>query len=246
MYLMSSALAGRFKGQGNPLQYSCLENPCGWSNLVGFSPLGCEVSDMIERLHTAQCHLGSPARFFIALFIQRWICILITWGLGQWEVISSGVFDEKIRGTHVTFPQNDTNYSESQLWEIIPESGSRETIHGRHIQVHKCGLHTLSLKIHPINILQFANFSLYTKVKVLLIQLCPTLCDPIDCSLPVLCPWDSPGKNTGVGCHFLLQGIFLTQGSNPGLLHCRWALYHLSPREALSTESSSSPCLSSL
>ena len=31
----------------------------------------------------------------------------------------------------------------------------------------------------------------------------------------LLCPWDSPGKNTGVGCHFLLQGIFLTQGSNP-------------------------------
>ena len=33
----------------------------------------------------------------------------------------------------------------------------------------------------------------------------------------LLCPWDSPGKNTGVGCHFLLQGIFLTQGSNPSL-----------------------------
>ena len=33
------------------------------------------------------------------------------------------------------------------------------------------------------------------------------------------------GKNTGVGCHFLLQGIFLTQGSNPGLLHCRQILY---------------------
>ena len=32
-----------------------------------------------------------------------------------------------------------------------------------------------------------------------------------------LCPWDSPDKNTGVGCHFLLQGIFLTQGSNPYL-----------------------------
>ena len=37
--------------------------------------------------------------------------------------------------------------------------------------------------------------------------------------------WDSPGKNTGVGCHFLLQGIFPTQGSNPGLLHCRQILY---------------------
>ena len=35
----------------------------------------------------------------------------------------------------------------------------------------------------------------------------------------LLCPWDSPGKNTGVDCHFLLQGIFLTQGSNPCLLH---------------------------
>ena len=35
----------------------------------------------------------------------------------------------------------------------------------------------------------------------------------------LLCPWDSPGKNTGVGCHFLLQGILLTQGSNPRLLH---------------------------
>ena len=35
----------------------------------------------------------------------------------------------------------------------------------------------------------------------------------------LFCPWDFPGKNTGVGCHFLLQGIFLTQGPNPSLLH---------------------------
>ena len=41
-------------------------------------------------------------------------------------------------------------------------------------------------------------------------------------------PWDFPGKSTGVGCHFLLQRIFLTQGSNPGLLHCRQMLYSLS------------------
>ena len=43
----------------------------------------------------------------------------------------------------------------------------------------------------------------------------------------LLCPWDFPGKSTGVGCHFLLQGIFPTQGSNPGLPHCRQILYHL-------------------
>ena len=40
--------------------------------------------------------------------------------------------------------------------------------------------------------------------------------------------WDFPGESTGVGCHFLLQGIFPTQGSNLGLPHCRQTLYHLS------------------
>ena len=41
-------------------------------------------------------------------------------------------------------------------------------------------------------------------------------------------PWDSPGKNSGVGCHALLLGIFPTQELNPGILHCRQILYHLS------------------
>ena len=44
----------------------------------------------------------------------------------------------------------------------------------------------------------------------------------------LLCSWDSPGKNTGVGSHSLLQGIFPTQGLNPGLLHYRQILYCLS------------------
>ena len=44
----------------------------------------------------------------------------------------------------------------------------------------------------------------------------------------VLCPWNSPGKNTGVACHALLQRIFPTQGSNPGHPRCRWILYCLS------------------
>ena len=47
---------------------------------------------------------------------------------------------------------------------------------------------------------------------------CLILCDPVDRSPPGSCPWDSPGKNTRVGCHFLLQGILPTQGSNPHLL----------------------------
>ena len=50
-------------------------------------------------------------------------------------------------------------------------------------------------------------------------QSCPTLCDS---------PWNSPDQNTGVGSLSLLQGIFLTQGLNPGLMHCRWIHYQLS------------------
>ena len=58
---------------------------------------------------------------------------------------------------------------------------------------------------------------------------CPTLCDPVDCSPPgSFVSGNSPGRYTGVGCHALLQGILPTQGSNPGLPHCRWILYHLS------------------
>ena len=56
-------------------------------------------------------------------------------------------------------------------------------------------------------------------------QLCSTLCNPMDWGKN---PWDFPGKNTGVGRHVLLQGIFPTQGSNPGLLHCRQTIYCLS------------------
>ena len=55
---------------------------------------------------------------------------------------------------------------------------------------------------------------------------CPTLCDPMDCSLHrLLYLWDFPGKNAGVGCHFLLQGTILNQGLNLRLLYCRWILY---------------------
>ena len=53
-------------------------------------------------------------------------------------------------------------------------------------------------------------------------QSCLTLCNPMDLSQLDSCPWNFPGKNTGVGCHFLLQGIFMTQGLN---LHL-WCLMH--------------------
>ena len=71
--------------------------------------------------------------------------------------------------------------------------------------------------------------SVYSAVLCLVTQSCLTLCDPMECSLPgSSVHGDSPGKNTGVGCHALFQGIFPIQGSNPGLPHCRRILYCLS------------------
>ena len=67
------------------------------------------------------------------------------------------------------------------------------------------------------------------RVRAKLLQLCPTLYDPVDFSLPGSSVHEIlQGKNAGVGCHSLLQGIFPTLRSNPGLLHCRQILYHLS------------------
>ena len=60
-------------------------------------------------------------------------------------------------------------------------------------------------------------------VVVKVAQLCSILCDPMEYS-----PWNSPGQNTGVGSLSLLQGMFPTQGLNPGLPHCRQILYQLS------------------
>ena len=55
---------------------------------------------------------------------------------------------------------------------------------------------------------------------------CPTLCDPTDCTSPGSSVHGiSPGKNSGVDCPFLLQGIFPTQELHLCLLHCRWILY---------------------
>ena len=63
----------------------------------------------------------------------------------------------------------------------------------------------------------------------LVAQSCPALCSPMDCSPPgSSVHGDSPGKNTGVGSHAFLQGIFPIQGLKPGLPHCRWSLYRLS------------------
>ena len=66
----------------------------------------------------------------------------------------------------------------------------------------------LSIRNYCIIIVQFL-----VKLKASVTLSCLTLCHHMTGACRVLCPWNSPGKNTGVGCHFFLQGIFLTQGS---------------------------------
>ena len=91
------------------------------------------------------------------------------------------------------------------LQGIFPTQGSNPGIAGRHFTV-------------------WATREAKKKMKVA--QSCPTLCNPMDYTSP----WNSPGQNTGVGSLSLLQGVFLTQGSNPGLPHHRQILYQLSHR----------------
>ena len=102
---------------------------------------------------------------------------------------------------------------------------------------HQVSLSTLSrslLKlmsiesVMPFNHIHSVIIPFKMKVKVLVPQSCPTLQSHGLQPTRLLSPWDSPGNNTDVGSHSVLQGIFPTRGSNPGLPYCRQILYHLS------------------
>ena len=92
-----------------------------------------------------------------------------------------------------------------------------------------CSLLSPPFPLFSISLLPSKQGTQFCVCECLVTQSCPNLCDPMDCSLPgSSVHGDSPGKNTGMGFLALLQGIFPTQGSNPGLLHCRQILYWLS------------------
>ena len=84
----------------------------------------------------------------------------------------------------------------------------------------------------------------FSDMKVKVAQSCPSLCDPMELA-SFFCPWNSPGQNSGVGSHSLLQEIFPTQGSNPGFPHYRQILYHLSQQGSPTTFKSMSNVTSS-
>ena len=105
---------------------------------------------------------------------------------------------------------------------IYISSLPRMTLYLYYMFIYPWTIHRISLHVFKLYIYGIIKWSEVT-------QSCPTLCDPTDCSLPGSpVHGNFPGKRIGVGCHFLLQGIFPTQVSNPGLLHCRQMLYPLS------------------
>ena len=81
----------------------------------------------------------------------------------------------------------------------------------------------------PEDLFSFVSVTELKFYHCLLLFSCSVVSDSFATSWPLrpwlLCPWNSPGKKIGVGCPALPQGIFLTQGRNPGLLHCRQILY---------------------
>ena len=112
-------------------------------------------------------------------------------------------------------PSHLPNYISGSAQNLFP-SGMLSLLPQCKVSLLKSRTFYFSYETHLI----YASISCYCCC--LVPQSCLTLYDTVDCSLPdSFCPWDFPGKNTGVGCYFLLQGIFPTQGSNPCLLHCR-------------------------
>ena len=101
------------------------------------------------------------------------------------------------------------NVTRSRSWPLTGTSAQADTVLRR-------GPCTRRLQ----QFLDYCENPLELACEVKVAQLCPTLCDPMDC-------WNSPGQNTGVGSRSLLQGIFSTQGCNPGLPHCRQILCQL-------------------
>ena len=104
----------------------------------------------------------------------------------------------------------------------------------RHSEYHICSWRLFS---GIVTFIKNKIKHLSKKVTVCFCSFWSEICSVVSNSLwphELYSPWHSPGQNTEVGSLSLLQGIFPTQGSNPGLLHCRWVLYQLSHKGSFS------------
>ena len=130
---------------------------------------------------------------------------IIRWGKRHKRVLSAtGVEGERLHGSMV-------NAMPWAQWPTLPDHSPLHRVPGKASRV---------IQMSFVSLLKVKKWSR----SVLSDSLQPHGLQPAR----LLCPWNFPGKDTRVGCHFLLQGMFLTQRLNPGLPHCRQTLYHLS------------------
>ena len=127
---------------------------------------------------------------------------------------------------------NKVSMSEIQKNTNMQQCKQKKNTNHLHFQEPRDNL--LSISVSTLSVFKHAYVCLFYKQKrdlcvCSVAQSCRTLCKPVYCGPPgSSAHGDSPGENTGVRCHALLQGIFPTQGLNPDLPHCRQILYCLS------------------
>ena len=180
--------------------------------MAGYRPKGRKESDTTEQLSPAQLLLytqckqpGSP------LFQLTWPAVLTT-PSSRLSLLSSCHHLRRV--SVLTLPPPPPPFPPSLLSSLEAAV--------RHYYYFLAYTIPFLAPSSPHGVMQQKLKKQKQKQKVKVSQSCLTLCVPVDS------PWNSPGQNTGVGSLSLFQGIFPTQGSNPGLPHCRWILYQLS------------------
>ena len=177
------------EGCDNPLQVFLSGESHGQRSLVGYSPWGCKESDMTERLNVhAHTHLVTLYSWYF-LQVVKWKLTFPTFSSPQGLQNSKSSSSFQAPLSSCLEPRESMHASSLLCPPLFPSSG---------ICREKCvGWQTAGLRVC---------------VCVKLLQLCLTLCDSMDCSPPgPSVHGHSPGKNTGMGCHALLQGIIPTR-----------------------------------
>ena len=166
---------------------------------------------------------------------QCWYCIAAPFGKENipacflWDssdqVRSQPGFDSSWVMRESTPGPRDTPVTQSHITlgvqGLVMQTGKQNPTHDMFLQV-------AVTQIHPCILPSFSSVKVKPLSRVRLFVTPWTVASVHTESCRLLCPWDFPGKSTGVGCCFLLQEIFPTHGLNPRLLHCRQTLYHLS------------------
>ena len=231
-----SAIPNHFSARGLFHGRRCFHGPERGVVWGGFKHLSCTwFLLLLHQLHhkssgiRSQRRLGTPAlhRFFFFFFLRKRKRSMSYY---SWLLSPDSVFRVKLMS-------DLGGYRPREESQVPAGLGSDDCSLHELCDLRKCVLKGIHMCVHSETEStpkvwdgrQGCHKIVAVLVVVLVAQLCLTLCGPVDCSPPgSFVHGDSPGKTTAVGCHALLQGIYPTQGLNPGLLHCRWILYRMS------------------